>query len=214
MATAAPCLPFHRKLGDGLQIQIERQLQPLPGFGFLGPDYLALIAAAIHHHLALAVHAHQHVVVLALDAELPDHVARMVVGVLSGSSSSASLISPVYPMMCAAKPFCGYRRRCGLKEFQLGVEFRIAVRLHECQIFGRKILFDHDRNVQWLLAGSGPASLRDRPGLDSARRRSRADVRLSDFRAPTAATRSDGYRQSRGRRDRESCRGARRLASP
>ena len=52
----------------------------LPGIGFLQPDDLALPAQVIHQHLALAVHADQAVVVLALQPGLADDVALAVLG--------------------------------------------------------------------------------------------------------------------------------------
>ena len=45
-------------------------------------EHLAHLAAVVHHHLALPVHAHQRVVVLPLDAEFADHGAGLVLGEL------------------------------------------------------------------------------------------------------------------------------------
>ena len=63
-----------------------RQLQALARDRFfvlvLILRHAALVSEAIHFHAALSVHAHQDVVVLALNAVLADHIALMEAGEL------------------------------------------------------------------------------------------------------------------------------------
>ena len=75
-ATTAPFLAVHGQFGHRLQVQVDGELQILAGNRRLVLQRLPHLAAIVHHHLALPVHAHQRVVVLALDAELADHRRR------------------------------------------------------------------------------------------------------------------------------------------
>ena len=101
---AAPVL--ERQFGHCLQIQIDGELQILSGNGFLVIQHVALVAETVHFHAFLAIHAHQLIVVLALDAVLPDD-SPWWKRASSGESNSDSLISPTYPMTCAAMPSRG-----------------------------------------------------------------------------------------------------------
>ena len=79
-------LPVHGQFGDRLQVQVDGELQVLarepPALFF---ELLAHLPAIIHHHVLLAVHAHQRVVVLPLDAEFADHRAGFELGELGES---------------------------------------------------------------------------------------------------------------------------------
>ena len=81
-ATTAPRRFSMRQLGDCLQIQVDGELQILSGNGFLVVQHVALVAETVHFHALLAVHAHQLIVVLALDAVLADDVALVEAGEL------------------------------------------------------------------------------------------------------------------------------------
>ena len=62
----------------------------------------------------------------------------------SGVSNSASLISPTYPMTCAAKPSRGYRRCCTWTTSSSGNVSGVLVRIDEGQLAGRQLFLDRD----------------------------------------------------------------------
>ena len=76
-----PHTVFKRQFGDRLQIEVETQLQALARLGWLVLVHrVSKRAQIVDHPLALAIDAHQNVVVFALDASLADDVALRVLG--------------------------------------------------------------------------------------------------------------------------------------
>ena len=67
------------EFGHGLQIEVDRKLEILAGDGGLVADHLPRHAELVHDHLALAVHSHQLLVVLALHTLFADDIAGFVV---------------------------------------------------------------------------------------------------------------------------------------
>ena len=174
-------LAFHGQFGDGLQVQIERELQVFPGNGFLVGQYLAGLAAIIHHHLPLAVHAHQRVVVLALDAELADHVALTV---FREVGRIQFLLADFTRVADHVRGEAVLRVEAPLRVDQFHLRKEIAVRFDKGQLGGRKFLFDDDGIVLGPRSIALYARAAGRRNPDSIRRRWCAGVRSSDFRAP------------------------------
>ena len=135
---------IHGELGDGLQIQIDGELQILAGRGGLGLEHRAHLPAVVHHHLALAVHARQRVVVLPLNAELADGGAGIVFGELRQVQFLLADFTGIaddvrHHAVLRVGPFVI------LGQQQLGEE--VAVRVDEREIGCGDHLLEHDRIV-------------------------------------------------------------------
>ena len=139
-------LAFHGELGDGLQIEIEGQLQVFARNGFFVGERFVGLAAVIHHHLALAIHAHQGVIVLALDAELADHGALAILRVVGRIQFLLADFAGIADDV-RGKSVLRVKAALRMDQFHLGKE--IAVRIDKCQLAGRELLFDDDRIVFW-----------------------------------------------------------------
>ena len=74
----APFLSFKGLLGGDLEIDVDRQFEWLAGDGFGFAEASHFASVTVDEGLARAVGAHQHRVVLALDARNSDDIARVV----------------------------------------------------------------------------------------------------------------------------------------
>ena len=142
-----PVAAIHGQLGHGLQIQVDRELNVFAGNGRLVADNLPYLAAIVHHHLPLAVHAHERIVVLALDAEFADHIALTVFGELGRVQFLFADFAGV-PDHVRRHAVLRIQAPLRRNEHQLGKE--IVVRIDESQIGGRQFLFDYDRHILGL----------------------------------------------------------------
>src|SRR5581483_12221482 len=68
------------QLGHDLQVEIDRQPKVLAGLKGFGCKHLAHLAAIVDDYLPLSVYAGQPRVVLPLDAEFSNNVARIILG--------------------------------------------------------------------------------------------------------------------------------------
>ncbi len=144
---------LHGQFGYGLQVEIDGQLQGLAGDRFLVvAQHAAFISEAVHFDAPLAVHAHQDVVVLALDAVLADDVALMEARELGrvefrlahfadvADDVRGQAVARVKPMLHVDHH--QFRKRIG-----------VFVRIDESQFGGRQLLFDRDGLVLRRAAG-------------------------------------------------------------
>ncbi len=137
---------FKHKLGDGLQIQVDGELDVLPRRGLLDPQDLALAAAVIHHHFALAVDAGQNVVVLLLNAEFADDRTRLVLGKFGCVQLALADFTRVADDV-RGESVLRVEAPLGVNELELGEEIGVFVRFDERDVGGRQFLLDDDRFI-------------------------------------------------------------------
>ena len=120
------------QFGHHLQVQVDRELQVLPGNRRLGPEHLPHLPAIVHHHLALPVHARQRCRCTAFRCRTCRRRRPGCTWRTPAASSSCSLISPVYPMTCASSAVLRIQPPLRLDQHQLREE--IVMRIHERQV--------------------------------------------------------------------------------
>src|SRR5262245_28760118 len=139
------------RFGDFLNVQVERRVQVTPRNRIDAFDLTLGLnaAAAVYEHAALAILAHQDVVVLALDAEFADDVPELV--------SIIFAERPIRLLQFFRTDFADITERVG---GELAIEIKalwrllgsyhriiIVMRLYPGDVFFRGQLFDHDRFV-------------------------------------------------------------------
>ena len=145
-ATMAPLRPSSTSSATACRSRSMVSCRFLPGDGFLDAQYLALPPAVIHHHLALAVDARKNVVVLFLDAELPDDGAGLVLRELWRIQLALADFTGIADDM-RAESVLRIEAPLRVNQFQLREEFGIFVRFDERDIGRRQLLLDDDRFV-------------------------------------------------------------------
>ncbi len=131
-----------------------------PGMDFLvlGQN-AALVAEAVHFHAALAVRAHQDVVVLALDAVLADDVALVEARELGRIQIALADFAHV-PDHVRGQPVARIQPMLGVNHLEFGKRVVILVRVDERQLGGRELFFNRDGMVLRLAAGLEAAHAR------------------------------------------------------
>jgi hypothetical protein len=107
---------------------------------------VALVAEAVHFHALLAIHAHQLIVVLALDAVLADDVslveARELRRVQFRFADFADVADDVRSQTVA-----GIKPVLHAHHFQFGERARILMRVDKRQFARRELFLDRDRFI-------------------------------------------------------------------
>ena len=169
-----PVSPLHGQLGHHLQVQVQRQLQAFARNGLLNRCHLVLVAAVVHHHLPLTVLAHQGVVVLPLDARLPDHVSLVVLDELGRVELSLADFPHVADHV-RRQALLRVQTPLRPQHLHLGKGLRVAVGSNECQFARGQLVLDDDR----FIPRPRPEALESRHQplvIDSQPRRDRLDV--------------------------------------
>ncbi len=133
----------HRQFRHHLKIEVNRELQVLARLRFFDAEDLTLFAAVIDDRLALAVDAHQDVVVLLFDAGFTDDLALVVFRVFRNIEFGFADFSGVTDDV-RKNAVVRIEPPLGLDQFHLGKRFGIAMRLDERHVGGRQFVLDRD----------------------------------------------------------------------
>ncbi len=117
-----------------------------PGTGFLVIEHVALVAEAVHFHTLLAIHAHQLIVVLALDAVFADDVSLMEAGQLRRVQFRFADLADISDDV-RSQTIAGIKPVLHAHHFELGEGALILMRIDERQLARRQLFLDRDRLV-------------------------------------------------------------------